>query len=301
MTTVARTPDERFDGLVDWPWEPRYADIEVDGLDLRVAWVDEGPRDAHPVVLLHGEPTWGYLWRHVVPPLLEAGHRVVVPDQVGFGRSDKPQGRDWYSYPRLAEALEQTMAAAVGDAPITLVVHDWGGMLGLPWAARHPQQVARLVILNTGLYRPGAGMSKDWQRFHDFVARIDEFPVTQMIAGAQLTEVSPEESRAWEAPFPDPSFHGGPLAMPGLVIRSADQPGADDHVAAWEVFESWDHAPVLTLWGAQDPIIPPVVGERIAARIPAAVEPETVEGAHFLQNDAGTEIGERIVEFILGT
>lgn len=298
MTAVVRTPDDRFDDLVDWPWEPDHAEITVDGTALRVAWIDEGPAAAHPVVLLHGEPTWGYLWRHVVPPLLAAGHRVVVPDLVGFGRSDKPQGREWYSYPRMADALDQTLAAALDGGSCTLVVHDWGGMLGLPWATTHRDQVDRLVICNTGMYRPGVTMSEDWQRFHDYVQRIDEFPVASLIAGAQLSEMSEEEERAWLAPFPDASSHGGPLAMPGLVVRADDDPGAAEHEAAWRVLAGWDDAPVLTLWGAKDPIIPPVVGERIADLIPAAGEPETVQGAHFLQNDAGTEIGERIAAFI---
>lgn len=298
MPTVARTPADRFEGLQDWPWVPHHADIEVDGATLRVAWVDEGPATADPVVLLHGEPTWGYLWRHVVPPLLAAGHRVIVPDLVGFGRSDKPQGREWYTYPRMADALEQTLAACLGDATCTLVVHDWGGMLGLPWATTHRDRVDRLVICNTGLYRPGGRMSEDWQRFHDYVQRIDEFPVATLIAGAQLSEMTDDEARAWEAPFPDSSFHGGPLAMPGLVVQADDDPGAAEHKAAWEVLAAWDDAPVLTLWGARDPIIPPIVGERIAAVIPAAIAPETVEGAHFLQNDAGAEIGRRIASFI---
>lgn len=301
MTEVKRTPANRFEGLVDWPWESTFTDVTVDETPMRLARVDTGPLDAHPIVMLHGEPTWGYLWRHVMPPLLDAGHRVVVPDQVGFGRSDKPQGREWYTYPRLASALDQHLAAAVGGQQVTLVVHDWGGMLGLPWAARNADRIARLVICNTGLYRGDPQVSEAWQKFHDFVERSDEFPVRMLIEGAQLSDMTEEEARAWEAPFPDASYHGGPLAMPGIVIRSDDQPGADDHRGAWQVLEAWDHAPVLTLWGAKDPIIPPVVGEAFARRIPSALEPETVEGAHFLQNDAGTRIGERIVEFITAT
>lgn len=298
MTEVLRTPPERFDDLVDWPWASTHTDVTVDGLAMRLARVDTGPAGSHPVVLLHGEPTWGYLFRHVIPPLVEAGHRVVVPDMVGFGRSDKPRDREWYVYPRLASALDQHLAAAVGDQDVTLVVHDWGGLLGLPWAARHADRVAHLVITNTALYRGSPRVTDAWQRFHDFVERNDELPISMLIDNAQLSDMSDDERRAWEAPFPDASFQGGALALPALVVRSDDQPGAEEHRAAWQVFEQWDHAPVLTLWGDSDPIIPPAVGEAFAARIPAALEPETVPGAHFLHNDSGRQIGERIARFI---
>lgn len=301
MATVVRTPDERFDDLPDWPWEPRYEQVQVDGLGLRLARVDEGPADAHPVVLLHGEPTWGFLWRHVVPPLLDAGHRVVVPDLPGFGRSDKPQPRDWYHFDRLLDALDQHLDAVVGDTPVTLVVHDWGGLLGLPWATANRDRIARLVLLDTGLYRHGARMSDAWWRFRDHVAGLDAFPVADMVDGACTTDLSDDVRAAYEAPFPDPSSHGGPLALPLLVPTDDDSPGAEAHEAAWAVLEAWEEPPVLLVWGEHDPIIPPGVGRAIAARIPAADEPETVDGSHFLQEDAGAAIGARIARFIAET
>lgn len=300
MTDVLRTPEARFDGLPDWPWVPRYAQVAVDGSDLRLARVDEGPPGAHPVVLLHGEPTWSYLWRRVMPPLLAAGHRVVAPDLPGFGRSDKPQPRGWYSYPRLADALAQHLDAAVGDIPVTLVVHDWGGLLGLPWAATHRDRVARLVVLDTGLYRSGSRMSEAWWRFRNHVAGRDDFPVADMVAGACRDPLTPEVRAAYEAPFPDVSYQGGPLALPLLVPTQDDSPGAAEHIAAWRVLEDWDD-PVAFIWGAHDPIIPPAVGQRIAQLIPGTESFTTVEGSHFLQEDAGPEIGERIAAFLART
>jgi haloalkane dehalogenase len=301
MTDVVRTPEDRFADLPDWPHPPTWTDVTVDGTDLRLARVDVGPADAHPVVLLHGEPTWGFLWRHVLPPLLDAGLRVVVPDLVGFGRSDKPQPREWYGHDRLADALEQHLRDALGeDTPVTLVVHDWGGLLGLPWAATHRDRVARLVVLDTGLYRSGGRMSETWWAFRNHVEGLDAFPVADMVDGACRTDLAPEVRAAYEAPFPDPSHHGGPLALPLLVPTDDDSPGAAAHMAAWEVLEDW-HDPVLFVWGEYDPIIPLKVGQRIAQLIPGTREFTTVPGSHFLQEDAGEEIGRRIAAFVRGT
>ena len=302
MTDVVRTPDDRFADLPGYRYDPVHVDAEVDGTAVRLARVDEGPADAHPVVLLHGEPTWGYLWRDVLPPLLDAGHRVVVPDHVGFGRSDKPQPRDWYSFARLYDAMDQHLRAAVGDdTPITLVVHDWGGVLGLPWAAANQHRIARLVVTDTGMYRAGGRMSEAWQAFHDHVQTLEAFPVADMVDGACLTDLPPEVRAAYEAPFPDPSSHGGPLALPLLVPTSEDSPGAAEHMRAWEVFEAWEEPPVLFVWADKDPIIPPKVGERMAQLIPGTHAFGTVTASHFLQEDAGEEIGRRIAAFIAET
>lgn len=291
MDDVVRTPDERFDDLPGWPYPAHYA--EVDG--LRLARVDEG--GGAPVVLLHGEPTWGFLWRRVVPLLLAAGRRVVVPDQVGFGRSDKPTDRDWYSYDRLTSSFSGHLDAAVGDEPVTLVVHDWGGPVGLRWAVEHPERVERLVILDTGLYAPGGRMSEAWMQFRDFIASVDDLPIGRLVQGATATPLPDEVIAGYEAPFPNAASKAGALALPLLVPTADDAPGATEMHEVLRALGDWQR-PTLVLWGEDDPIIPPRVGERMVAAIPTADALFTVPGSHFLQEDSGEAIGERIVGFL---
>ncbi len=299
MVAVLRTPDDRFADLPDFAWEPRYAEVKADdGTALRLARIDEGPADAHPVVLLHGEPTWSFLWRHVLPPLLEAGLRCVVPDQVGFGRSDKPAARDWHSYERLYDSMCQHLDAAVPDGPLTLVVHDWGGPVGLRWAAEHPERVARLVVLDTGLYTAGSRMSDDWWAFRNFVERIDEFPIGLIIDGATATDLPPDVVAAYEAPFPDPTFHAAALALPLLVPTADDFPGAAEQIAAFAQLASWTDRPIHLLWASADPVIPVKVAEQLHVAWPAVTDLEVVPGSHFLQEDSGPEIGAQIAAWI---
>ncbi len=302
MVDVLRTPDVRFTDLPDFPWQPRFTEVVADdGSALRLARIDEGPADAHPVVLLHGEPTWSFLWRHVLPPLLAGGHRVVVPDQVGFGRSDKPADRDWFTYERLYDTMRSHLAAVLPEQPVTLVVHDWGGPVGLRWAAEHPERIARLVVLDTGLYRSGARMSDAWQQFRDFVEQADALPVSFLVDGGCLTDLPDDVKAAYEAPFPDASFHAGPLALPLLVPTADDVPGAREQMDAFDRLAAWpaDGArPIHLLWGAKDPIIPPKVAELLREHWPAVASLDTVEGSHFLQEDAGEEIGRKIADLI---
>ncbi|MBW3561361.1 MAG: alpha/beta fold hydrolase [Actinobacteria bacterium] len=292
MVFTVRTPDERFDDLPDWPYEPRY--VEVEG--LRLARVDEGPRDGHPVVLVHGEPTWGYLWRHVLPPLHEAGLRTIVPDQVGFGRSDKPGRRDWFTYDRLVDSFDAHIRAIDPD-PVTLVVHDWGGVVGLRWAVENPERVARLVLLNTGLWTKGGRHSDAWLAFHDWVQGSEELPVGDMVQGGAATELPHDVIAAYEAPFPGPEYQAGVVALPVLVPIEDTDPGADEMTDSRAKLADWE-APTYVLWGRDDPILPPRVGERFVHDIPGAEDLDTVAGMHFLQEDAGPEIGRRIADFV---
>lgn len=294
MTDVVRTPEDRFLDLPGWPYPPRYSDVA----GLRLARVDEGPEDGRPVVLLHGEPTWGYLYRKLVPPLLDAGLRVVVPDQVGFGRSDKPTDRDWFTYDRLTASFTGHLEAVVPDVAVTLVVHDWGGPVGLRWAVEHPERVARLVILDTGLYVSGGRMSDAWRRFRDFVAQADELPVGELVRGGCATGLADEVVAAYQAPFHEPAAQAGALSLPLLVPTGDDAPGADAMASVMRQLGEW-RRPTLVLWGADDPILPVRIGERFVEHIPGALDLETfTPAAHFLQEDVGGDLGARIGRFV---
>lgn len=295
MVFTVRTPDDRFEGLPDWPYEPHY--VETGG--LRLARVDEGPAEAHPVVLVHGEPSWGFLWRRAVPPLLDAGLRTIVPDQVGFGRSDKPARRDWFTYDRLVESFAAHVEAVDPD-PVTLVVHDWGGVVGLRWAVENPGRVARLVLLNTGLWTKGGRHSEAWMQFRRWIEGAERLSIGRMIQGATATDLPAEVTAAYEAPFPGPEHQAGALQLPLLVPVGDDDPGADEMTRARAQLQRWD-APAYVLWGRDDPILPTEVGERFVRDIPTAEQLDTVAGMHFLQEDAGEEIGRRIADFVART
>ena len=219
MTDAIRTPDPILEGLPDYPYEPHYR--TVDG--LRLAHVDEG--DGRPVVMWHGEPTWGYLWRHVLPPVRDAGHRVILPDLAGFGRSDKPVDRDWYSYDRHA-AMAATLLEDLDVRDATFVVHDWGGPIGLRLAVEHPDRVARLVIMDTGLFTGEQPMSDAWHAFHAFVERTEDLPVGMLVRRGCHRDPGDEVAAAYDAPFPNAAAKAGARAFPGLIPQSPDAPGA---------------------------------------------------------------------------
>lgn len=294
---VCRTPDDRFEGLPGWDHEPHY--LEWDG--LRLARVEAGPAEAHAVVLLHGEPTWGYLYRDVIPPLVTCGNRVVVPDLPGFGRSDKPVDPAWYSFDRLYDAVDAHLSTEDLADPFTLVVHDWGGALGLPWAIDHPDRVRRLVILDTALYAPGGTPSEAWKSFRAYVEQADELPVAALVAGGCATELDDRIAAAYEAPFHEPRAHAGALRLPVLVPLEDDDPVAQRMWAANRALGAWDR-PTLIIWGEDDPILPVRIGRRWADSIPGCVGMETLSPAgHFLQEDAGEEVGRLIARFAAGT
>lgn len=290
MSDVHRTPEERFAGLPDFPWEPRY--LQWQG--LRLARIDEG--EGTPVVLFHGEPTWSFLYRKVIPPLLEAGHRCIAPDLPGFGRSDKPTEVDWYSYDRHTEAIAAVLAELdVRDA--TFVLHDWGGPIGFRIAAEHPERCARLVVMDTGVFTGRQRMTDAWQAFRDFVERTEDLPIPMLVAGACATEPSGEVLAGYDAPFPDPASKAGARAFPLILPTSPDDPGAAAGQRTAEVIAagSW---PSLCLWADADPIIPVETGRALAERLGLS-EPEIVAGAsHFLQEDRGAEIGARIARWL---
>jgi haloalkane dehalogenase len=285
-----RTPDERFEGLPGYDFTPRY--LKQDG--LRMHYVDEG--DGYPVVFLHGEPTWAYLYRKMIPAIAEVA-RVVTPDYFGFGRSDKPTRIEDYSYDFHYGSIERlTDELDLHDA--TIVVQDWGGPIGLRLAVERPDRVTRLVILNTGI---GAGRapSEEWLRFREFLRRVGTDLVPgQLIRISCVTEIADEVIEAYNAPFPVPESKAGILAFPELVPTEIDHPNASKMLEVRAALEHWER-PTLVLFSDSDPIFSTVAAEHIASRIPGAGPAEIIAGAgHFLQEEKGEEIAARIVRFL---
>jgi haloalkane dehalogenase len=285
-----RTPEERFEGLPGFLFEPSYR--ELDG--LRLAHLDEG--EGEPVVFLHGEPTWSYLWRKVIPPVREAGYRCLAPDLPGFGRSDKPTEIGWYSYDRHVE-LTAALLEDLGVRGATAVLHDWGGAIGLRVAVEKPELFARLVVMDTGLFTGRQKMTDAWNAFRDFVARTEDLPVGMLVRRACLNDPGDEVAAAYEAPFPEPKSKAGARAFPLILPTDPGAPGAAAGQRTLEALRDNDR-PTLSLWADSDPIIPPAVGERFCAAI-GAPPPRLIEGAsHFLQEDAGERIGGLIAEWL---
>jgi haloalkane dehalogenase len=285
-----RTPDERFEGLPGWTFEPRY--LEENG--LRLHYVDEG--SGAPVLLLHGEPTWAYLYRKMIPALAKAA-RAVAPDYFGFGRSDKPTRVDDYSYDFHYASIER-FADELDLRDTTVVVQDWGGPIGLRFAVERPDRVTRLVILNTGI---GAGRapSPEWLRFREFVRRVGADLVPgQLIRISCLSDPGDDVIEGYNAPFPTPESKAGPLAFPELVPTEVDHPSAAKMMEVREALTRWER-PTLVLFSDSDPIFSTDAAKRMATRIPGAGPAEIVAGAgHFLQEERGEEIAERIVRFL---
>ena len=287
---VFRTPDERFEGLPGFGFAPNYADVG----GLRMHYLDEG--DGDPIVCLHGEPTWSYLYRKMLPPFVEAGHRVVCPDLVGFGRSDKPTDRGWYTYDRHVEHVTGLLEHAdVSGA--TVVVQDWGGPIGLRWAVENADRVARLVILNTGLFT--GRVSQGFMAWREFAERTPDLPIGFIVQGATTTELPDEVVAAYEAPFPDAESKAGAAMFPLLVPLDADQPGAAEMGRVMDELARWDK-PALVAFSDSDPVFPyPRAGERFVETIPTVSEQIRIEGAaHFLQEDRGEEIAGHVLRFL---
>jgi haloalkane dehalogenase len=285
-----RTPDERFENLPGYDFEPRY--VQQDG--LRLHYLDEG--SGPPVLLLHGEPTWSYLYRKIIPQLTPAA-RAVAPDYFGFGRSDKPLAFGDYSYEHHVESIRR-LVEELDLRDLTVVVQDWGGPIGLRLAVEQPERVARLVVMNTGI-SAGRPPSEEWLRFRAFVRRLG----TELVPGrlVRISCVQPladEVEEAYSAPWPVPESKAGVLAFPEHVPTEPEHPNTAPLLAVREALGRWEK-PALVLFSDSDPIFSPRVAERIAEHIPGALPPEIVEGAgHFLQEDRGEQIGARIARFV---
>lgn len=296
---LLRTPDDRFADLPGYPFEPRYVELAA---GIRVHHLDEGPPDAAPVLLLHGEPSWSYLYRTMVPVLVAAGHRVVAPDLVGFGRSDKPARIEDHTYQRHVDWMAEALFDLLGLRDITLFGQDWGSLIGLRLVGAEPDRFARVVIGNGGLptgERPPTGAFLAWQQY---ATTTDEFPVGRIVSGGCADRLPKDLVAAYDAPFPDDSYKAGPRAMPSLVPTSPDDPAHGANKAAWEVLRRFDK-PFLCAFSDSDPITKG--GERAFLRAVPGTEGQphtTIEGGgHFLQEDKGPELAQVIADFIAAT
>jgi haloalkane dehalogenase len=288
---VVRVPDEAFAALPDYPFAPHW--LDQDG--LRMHYVDEGAGD--PVLLLHGEPTWSFLWRKIVPRVVASGRRALAPDHFGFGRSDKPTDQAWYTYDRHVEAATRFLQA-LDLRGLTLVVHDWGGPIGLRLAVENAERVERIVILDTGVWA-GRAPSETWLRFREAVRHAGGgLDIGRLVAAGTARGLSEDVRAAYDAPFPSPESKAGALAFPELVPTEPEHPSAAPMTRVRDALGSW-RKPVHVIWGADDVVLPPRVGERFVELIPGATGPELVaDASHFLQEDAPNEVTASILRFL---
>jgi haloalkane dehalogenase len=292
-----RTPDACFAGLADFPFAPKY--LEVGG--LRIAFIDEGPCDAAPVLLMHGEPTWSYLYRKMIPVLLAQGHRVIAPDLVGFGRSDKPTAKHDYSYFNHVQWMSAWMEA-LDLQHITLFCQDWGSLIGLRMAAESHQRFDRIVVANGGLPTGVGEVPKAFKYWRAFARYSPWFPIGSIVKKGCAMGLQPQEVAAYDAPFPTRAHRMGARLFPGFVPTTPNDPERQNNEAAWEVFKRWDK-PFLTLFSNRDPVTRG--GAKIFQKLVpgAANQPHAVirGGGHFLQEDKGEEVAQAIAAFIKGT
>ncbi|MCZ6465029.1 MAG: haloalkane dehalogenase [Proteobacteria bacterium] len=327
---ILRTPDERFEKLPGYDFAPHYTEVpDSEGGRLRIHFVDEGPRDADPILCLHGQPTWSYLYRKMIPVFTAAGHRVLAPDFAGFGRSDKPSQREDYSYARHVDWMSAWLES-LGLEKLTLVCQDWGGLIGLRLVARHPDRFARVVAANTGLpdgtgipeeagpamrklydSLPVVGMDELFEKFQakdgppgffywrKFCAETPELRISEIVAGAGGRGIPGELAAAYDAPFPDETYKAGARQFPSLVPIFPDDPAIPDNRKAWEVLRSFEK-PFLTAFSDGDPVTRGAE-KRFQDEVPGAhgQAHTTIRGAgHFLQEDKGEELARVVCDFI---
>ena len=295
---VLRTPDERFAAIPDYPFAPHYLTVtDADGTDLRLHYVDEGPRDAAPILLMHGEPSWSFLYRKFVGPLVAAGHRVIAPDLIGFGKSDKPADREDYTYERHVAWMSDWLTR-LDLTDITLFCQDWGGLIGLRLVAAFPTRFARVIAGNTGL-PIGTGWSEGFENWRAFSQRVEVFPTGFILNGGSVRELSAEEQAAYDAPYPDESYKGGARQFPTLVPVKPDMASVAENKAAWGVLSTFDK-PFLTCFSDKDAVT--AGGEKVFIdRVPGTKgQPHTIikDAGHFLQEDKPEELVALILDFI---
>ncbi len=297
-----RTPDECFDNLAGYAYKPNYLQVaDGEGAELRVHYLDEGPRDADPVLLMHGEPSWSFLYRKMIPGLVAAGHRVIAPDLVGFGRSDKPTRREDYTYQRHVNWM-QSVLDQLELKEITLFCQDWGGLIGLRLVAENPDRFARVVAGNTMLPTGDHDLGQAFIDWRNFSQQVPEFPVAKIIDGATTTELDADALRGYDAPFPDESYKEGARQFPMLVPATPDDPASASNRAAWEVLGQWQK-PFLTAFSDSDPVTAgaDAVMQKLIPGCQGQAHTVIENGGHFLQEDQGEKLAEVVNDFIAAT
>lgn len=291
-----RTPDAAFSNLTDYSFLPNYREVNTNGSPaLRMHFVDEGPRDAPPILLMHGEPTWSYLYRKFIPPLTAKGHRVLAPDLIGFGKSDKPSERDDYSYERHVGWMSDWLTQ-LDLTGITLFCQDWGGLIGLRLVAAFPERFARLIISNTGL-PVGESIGEGFDGWLAFSQSVPHFPTGRIVNGGCLRELTESEIVAYDAPFPDENYMAGALQFPTLVPITAQHPSVAENKAAWKVLKAFDK-PVLVCFGDSDRVLGHLDTEFQQRIVGARGQPHfKIHASHFCQEDCPEELVALIDEF----
>ncbi|HVY03878.1 MAG TPA: haloalkane dehalogenase [Caulobacterales bacterium] len=294
---VLRTPDDRFAGLADWPFAPRYLDVpNADGPALRVHYVDEGAPFGAPVLLLHGEPSWSYLYRRIIPPLAAKGRRVLAPDLIGFGRSDKPARRGDYTYERHV-AWMSAWFLALDLTRVTLFCQDWGGLIGLRLVAAFPERFAAVIVANTGL-PAGQGATEAFTAWLNFSQNAPQLPISMIVSGGCARDLSEAERAAYDAPFPDETYKEGARQFPALVPITPQHGSVQENLAAWRVLEQF-HKPFVTAFSDGDPVTKGA-DANFQQRVPGAKGQRhvTLRGGHFLQEDSPAEIADLLNELV---
>ena len=293
---VLRTADHCFEGLVDYDFPPNYLDIASGS--LRLHYVDEGPREAAPVLMLHGEPSWSYLYRHMIPIFTAAGHRAVAPDLIGFGKSDKPTKRSDYTYQTHVDWMTEWLTA-LNLTDITLVCQDWGGLIGLRLVASMPDRFARVVVANTALPTGDKPMPDAFRSWREYSQSVPDFNSGRIVYGGTTSKITDAEIAAYNAPFPDARYQAGARQFPTLVPDSPQDPAAKPNRAAWQILQSLD-IPFLTVFGADDKIMVGV-DKLFQKLIPGAHGRKHVvlpNAGHFLQEDVGPQLTQATLDFI---
>jgi haloalkane dehalogenase len=300
---LLRTPDDRFLDLPEFGYQAHYGEVaDDDSGSLRVAWVEAGPADGEPVLLLHGEPSWSFLYRHMIPPLAAAGYRAIAPDLVGFGRSDKPAGAAEHTFARHVEWVRAFAFDVLRLRGVTLVGQDWGGLIGLRLAAAHPERFARIVAANTGLPTGDQSMPEIWHQFRAVMQSSPTLDIGRFVQAGCRRPMSDEVRAGYDAPFPDETFKAGPRAMPGLVPTSPEDPATEANRAAWAALTQ-SPTPALVAFSDSDPITA-AMRPILAAMLPGAQgreHPTIVNAGHFLQEDAGVELAAHVIDFMAAT